>query len=230
MMSSPRQLVFDLPYREALEAEDFLVSASNAAAIELIDRWPDWPHPAAIVSGPEGSGKSHLANVWRLKVGAGLLHAPQVVDEAIANLGDMKRVVVEDVDRGLGDERALFHLLNLARENRMSVLLTARSAPGEIPIALPDLRSRLRALPHMAIDIPDEALLRAVLVKLFSDRQLDVEPQVISYLTLRMERSMKAATRIVAAADRLALALQRSVTRNVAAEALASLHDVDETE
>lgn len=230
MTSVPRQLVLDLPYREALEAQDFLVSGSNEAAIELIDRWPDWPHPAAIVTGPEGSGKSHLANVWRHKVGAGLLNAPGVVDEAVAGLGAMTRIVVEDVDRGLADERALFHLLNLARENRMSVLLTARAAPGEIPIALPDLRSRLRALPHMAIDVPDEALLRSVLVKLFSDRQLDVEPQIISYITLRMERSMKAATRIVAAADTLALALQRRVTRNVAAEALATLHDAEDTD
>lgn len=227
MMSAPRQLVLDLPYREALEAHDFLVSGSNAAAIELIDRWPDWPHPAAIVTGPEGSGKSHLANVWRLKVGAGVLHAPELVDDAVAHLGGTTRIVVEDIDRGLADERALFHLLNLARERRLSVLLTARIPPGEMSVALPDLRSRLRALPHMPIEAPDEALLRAVLVKLFTDRQLQVEPQVISYLTVRMERSMKAATRLVAAADSLALALQRRVTRNIAAEALATLQDED---
>src|SRR5690606_5233121 len=161
------------------------------------------------------------------KVGAGVLHAPELLDDTVANLGATTRIVVEDIDRGLADERALFHLLNLARERRLSVLLTARIPPGEISIALPDLRSRLRALPHMPIEAPDEALLRAVLVKLFTDRQLQVEPQVISYLTLRMERSMKAATRLVAAADSLALALQRRVTRNIAAEALATLQDDD---
>jgi chromosomal replication initiation ATPase DnaA len=223
MTASPRQLVFDLAHRQALGAEDFLVSSSNAAAVEMIDRWPGWPHPASFVAGSQGSGKSHLANVWRLRSGAGIAAAADLGDEIVAGLPDGGAIVVEDIDRGIADEKALFHLLNRARESKLSVLITSRTPPGEQEFRVPDLRSRLRALPMVEVQPPDEALLKAVLVKLFDDRQLSVEPQVIDYLSLRMERSMAAASRIVAAVDRLALATHRKVTRPLAAEALAGL-------
>jgi len=223
MTAAPRQLVLDLAHRQALGEEDFLVSRSNAAAVELIDAWPHWPHPAAIVVGPEGSGKSHLANVWRLRSAAHLVPAAQLSDAIVAALAERSAVVVEDLDRGLADERALFHLLNRARESAVCVLLTSREAPGDMTFRSPDLRSRLRALPVVELQSPDEALLKAVLVKLFCDRQLNVEPAVIEYLSLRMERSMEAASRVVAAVDRLALAMHRKVTRPLAAEALATL-------
>ncbi len=221
--SGPSQLVLDLPHRQALGAEDFYVSQSNVTAVELIDAWPDWPHSAAIVVGPHGSGKSHLANVWRLRSGAQVLKSADVIEANIPAPDAGNAVVVEDIDRGLGDERALFHILNLAREARFSVLVTARRRPGELQIGLPDLRSRLRALPVVAIAMPDQSLLKAVLVKLFGDRQLAVEPHVVNYLVARMERSMEAANRLVGAVDGLALARKRSITRTLAAEALASL-------
>jgi chromosomal replication initiation ATPase DnaA len=223
MTASPRQLVLDLAHRQALGAEDFLVSRSNAAAVEMIDRWPHWPHPAFLVAGPQGSGKSHLANVWRLRSAAAIVSAGALDDSAVAALANGGSLVVEDLDRGIADEKALFHLLNRARENKLSVLLTSRVPPGEQEFRIPDLRSRLRALPIVEVAPPDEALLKAVLVKLFADRQLNVDPPVIDYLSLRMERSMAAANRIVAAVDRLALAKQRKVTRPLASEALASL-------
>jgi chromosomal replication initiation ATPase DnaA len=228
MTASPRQLVLDLAHRQALGAEDFLVSHSNEAAVEMIDRWPRWPHPASIVAGPQGSGKSHLANVWRLRSGAGLVSAAALHDSMVATLADGSGLVVEDIDRGIADEQALFHLLNRARESKLAVLLTSRSAPGEQEFRIPDLRSRLRALPLVEVAPPDEVLLKAVLVKLFADRQLNVEPPVIDYLCLRMERSMAAASRIVAAVDRQSLATQRRVTRPLAAEALASLGEAHE--
>lgn len=225
MTATPRQLVFDLAHRQALGAEDFLVSHSNAAAVEMIDRWPQWPHPASLVAGPQGSGKSHLANVWRLRSAGGIVSAAELEDVTVAGLADGAAIVIEDVDRGIADERALFHLLNRARESKLSVLVTSRRAPGELEFRIPDLRSRLRALPIVEVQPPDEALLKAVLVKLFDDRQLYVEPQVIDYLNVRMERSMAAASRVVAAVDRLALATHRKVTRPLAAEALSGLGD-----
>jgi chromosomal replication initiation ATPase DnaA len=223
MTAAPRQLVLDLAHRQALGEEDFLVSRSNAAAIELIDSWPQWPHPAAIVLGPRGSGKSHLANVWRLRSMAHLVPAAELSDGVVAALAERSALVVEDLDRGLAEERALFHLLNRARESGVSVLLTSRAAPGDMIFRIPDLRSRLRALPLVELQPPDEPLLKAVLVKLFCDRQLTVEPAVIEYLSVRMERSMDAASCVVAAVDRLALETHRKVTRPLAAEALASL-------
>jgi chromosomal replication initiation ATPase DnaA len=225
MSAAPRQLVLDLAHRQALGEEDFLVSSSNAAAVELIDRWPAWPNPVCVVLGPQGSGKSHLANVWRLRSSAGLLAASALDEPAVAALPEGAALALEDFDREPLDERALFHLINRARESRLSVLLTSRAAPGDLELAVPDLRSRLRALPVVEVHAPDEALLKAVLVKLFADRQLNVDPAIIEFVSVRMERSMAAAVRVVAAVDRLALATHRKVTRPLAAEALATLSD-----
>jgi len=224
----PEQLVLDLPHRSALGRDDFLVSQSNAAAVALVDRWPDWPHWAALVVGPEAAGKSHLAEVWRLKSGGETVSAAALTEQAIDGLTRGGALVVEDVDRGLADERTLFHLLNLARENHLSILLTSRQPAGELAIQLADLRSRMRALPAATIEVPDEALLRAVLVKLFADRQIPVEPRIIAYLALHMDRSMQAALGVVAEVDRLALSRRRRVTRAIAAEALTGRAGPDE--
>jgi chromosomal replication initiation ATPase DnaA len=213
------QLILDLAHRPALGAEDFLISRSNQAAADIVDRWPDWPHHALIVVAPAGSGKTHLANVWRLKSGAARLEASLLAE---ADVGHAKAaLVVEDVHAGVADERALFHLLNLVREHKLSMLLTSRAAPGELDVTLPDLRSRLRALPLVTIAPPDEPLLKAVLVKHFADRQISVEPHVIAHIALHMEQSMEAAAAIVADIDRAAMASHRKVTRALAAEVLA---------
>lgn len=220
MTSPPRQLTLELPHRSALGLEDFLVGPSNNAAVELVDTWPDWPHWAAVVQGPEGSGKSHLGHVWRLRTGASVVAAPELGQPALDALARDRALLVEDLHAGVGDEQAMFHALNLAREHKWSILVTSRRAPGELDVRLPDLRSRLRALPLVAIAEPDEGLLAAVLVKLFADRQLEVEPHIVAYLVRHMERSLGAASRVVAEVDQLALAMQRKVTRAVAASAL----------
>jgi chromosomal replication initiation ATPase DnaA len=225
---APPQLVFDLPHRQAQGMEDFLLSRSNEAAVELVDRWPQWVLPAAVVVGPAGAGKTHLARVWSGRSAAVLMQATELGDSTVGLLAQCGCLVVEDIDRARYDERVLFHLLNLTREKGYSLLITSRLAPGELDVALPDLRSRLRALPLATISAPDEALLKAVLVKLFADRQLEVEPHVIGHLALHMEQSMQAARAVVAEADRLALARQRRVSRAVAAEALANLGRVDD--
>lgn len=219
MSNDPIQLVLELPHRPAMGLEDFLVSASNASAVDLIDRWPDWPVGAAVLVGPEGSGKSHLANVWRLRSNSVSLPAHELTRERVPALAANGAVVLENLG-ALSDEAALFHLLNLVREQRINVLLTSLVAPGELRVRLPDLASRLKALPVANIAAPDAPLLRAVLVKLFADRQLSVEPQVIDFMLVRMERSMAAAARLVCEADRQALALQRRVTRAIAAQSL----------
>jgi chromosomal replication initiation ATPase DnaA len=219
-MSAGHQLVLDLAHRPALGAEDFLISRSNQAAAEVIDRWPDWPSPCVVVAGPPGAGKTHLANVWRLRSGAARLEAKALSEGHVA--ATQGAVLVEDLHAGIGNERVLFHLLNLMREHRRSMLLTSRVLPGELDVRLPDLRSRLRALPVAVIDPPDEALLRGVLVKHFADRQLAVEPHVIAYIALHMEQSMEAAAAVVAAIDRAAMAAHRKVTRALAAQVLAS--------
>ena len=218
MTGAPDQLTLDLPHRPALGAEDFLISGSNQAAADIVDRWPDWPHRSTMVVAPPGAGKTHLANVWRLKSGAAGFAASTLSEPDVARA--TSALLIEDLHAGIGDQRALFHLLNLVREHKLSMLLTSRRAPGELDVSLPDLRSRLRALPLVAISPPDAALLKAVLVKHFSDRQLAVEPHVISYIALHMEQSMEAAAAVVAAIDRHALAAHRKVTRTLAGEIL----------
>jgi len=228
MSGAPQQLAFDLAPRPALGKEDFLVSPANEAALALIEQWPHWPHHAVVLEGPAQAGKSHLGQVWRLASHAAQVAARDVSDADVARLTEAKAILVENLEQGIGDERVLFHLLNAARERKLSVLLTTRKPPAEMTIALPDLGSRLRAVPRVAIAPPDEALLRAVLVKHFSDRQLSVEPAVIAYLVLRMERSMAMADALVAALDARALAAKRRITRALAAEILEELgHAVD---
>ena len=227
-MTAPRQLVLDLAHRPALAAEDFLVSAANAAAVDMIDRWPDWPQQSVLVVGPARSGKSHLANVWRLKSAGEATLLASTLDEATVTLFQRsKALVIEDLDRGIGHERVLFHLLNLAREHKTHLLLTSTRLPGDLDVELPDLRSRLRALPVIGIENPDADLLRSVLVKLFADRQLTVAPHVIAHLGLHMERSMEVAGRLVDEIDRRALAAHRKVTRALATEVLAMIQSGD---
>jgi chromosomal replication initiation ATPase DnaA len=214
------QLVLELPHVPALGGEDFLVSGSNATALKLVASWPDWVNPICIITGPEGAGKTHLVNVWRVRSGA-IAYAAGAIGEAIAaTLTEPAPLAIEDIDAGGLDEHAAFHLMNLARERRFDVLITGRGAPGSWDIALPDLRSRLRSAALVPIEEPDDALLRAVLVKLFADRQLAVSPDLIDYIMPRMERSMAAAALIVDALDKAALAERKSVTRPLAAKVL----------
>jgi chromosomal replication initiation ATPase DnaA len=202
----------------SLGGDDFLVSGSNEQAVKLINAWPDWPNPIAVLSGPQGSGKTHLVNVWRAISGARSFQALALQEAVALVLQRPLPIAIEDFDGGRVDEHTAFHLINLARERRFDLLITGRRPPGEWRIGLPDLRSRLRSAALVTIEEPDEALLSAVLVKLFADRQLSVEPGVIGYLMKRMERSMAAAQILVEALDRAALAEKRAVTTVLAAK------------
>lgn len=221
------QLTLDLPHRAALGAEDFLVSDCNLAAVRLIDAWPEWQDQVELLIGPPQSGKTHLARVWQALSGARSLE-PMCLDIGfIDQMGEGTPLVVEDADRSAYDEKALFHLLNLAREKRLFVLLTARSAPSRWGFSLPDLLSRLNAVPAVEIGAPDEALLRTVMLKHFTDRQLDIDPKVLEFLALHIDRSLAAAAAAVEAVDRAALAKGRKISRQLVIEALAASASTD---
>ena len=216
------QLTFDLPHRAALGAEDFLVSDCNLAAVRLIDSWPNWQDHVQLLIGPAASGKTHLARVWQALSGAQALGPENLAMNVLDAMGEGTPLVAEDADRRLYDEKALFHLLNLACENRLFVLLTAQTAPSRWGISLPDLLSRLNAVPVIQIGAPDEALVRTVMLKHFADRQLDIDPKVLTYLALHVDRSLAAAEAAVAAIDRAALATGRKISRQLVIEALAA--------
>lgn len=223
-MTSKRaeQLLLDLGQRPALGAEDFIVSASNRLAVELVDAYPAWRDLAVVLVGPEGSGKTHLAHVWQLNSDAAIVSAGDITEAVMAEHARRRAIVIEDLDRGLADEHLLFHLLNQLRDLGGHVLLTARNAPGAWEVAMPDLRSRARALPVVNIGEPDEGLLRAVLLKLLADRQLMASPPAVTHLARHMERSMSMALKIVEALDRRVWQSKQPVTRDLAREVLAS--------
>ena len=214
------QLTFDLPHRAALGAEDFLVSDCNLAAVKLIDAWPDWQAPVQLLLGPPASGKTHLVRVWQGLSGAVALDPAHLGIALLDRLGSGSTIAVEDADRAGYDEKTLFHLLNLAREKRLFVLLSARIRPNRWDTALPDLASRLSAVPVTEIGPPDEALLRTVMLKHFADRQINIEPKVLEFLALRIDRSLAAAAAAVEAVDRAALASGRKISRQLVVEAL----------
>jgi chromosomal replication initiation ATPase DnaA len=215
------QLTLDLPHRAALGAEDFLVSDCNIAAVRLIDSWPRWSEPVQLLIGPPASGKTHLVRVFEARSGARVLDSKMLDTRFTDEMGEGTALVVEDTDRSVYDERALFHLLNLAREKSLFVLLSARIAPKRWDVSLPDLASRLNALPTVEIGAPDEGLLRIVMLKHFADRQLDIDPKVLEFLALHVDRSLQAAASAVEAVDRLALATGRKISRQLVVEALA---------
>jgi chromosomal replication initiation ATPase DnaA len=212
-----RQLAFDLVHAESFSREDFVVGPPNRDAFALITRWPDWPAPVTALVGPSGAGKSHLAAVWAAEAGARFLAARALGEARLPAALATGALVVEDLSPGGFDEPALFHLLNLAREHEAFVLLTAADAAA-LRASLPDLASRLRAVPAVRLGAPDDALLRAVLVKLFADRQLQVDAGLLDFLLGHIERSVPAAKTAVARLDAEALRLRRPVTRTLAAE------------
>jgi len=214
----PRQLALALDHAANLTRDDFLPGPSNEKALALLDRWPDWPAHTLALVGPEGSGKSHLASIWATEAGARFMSARALTIDALPEALATGALVLEDCAPEELDERALFHLLNLVREDDGWLLLTTRSAPTAWSITLPDLASRLRAMPVAALAMPDDALLRAVMVKLFADRQLAVDEALITYLLPRIGRSFAAARDAVETLDREALQRGRPVNRTLAAE------------
>ncbi|MCF7699692.1 chromosomal replication initiator DnaA [Loktanella sp. M215] len=214
-----RQLTFDWPVGVALGAEDFFVAEPNRDAYAMIGAPAAWPQGKLVLTGPEGSGKSHLARVFAARHGARIVSAEALPDDLHPN----GALVVEDADRlPRASEEALFHLHNHMASHKLPLLLTARSLPVRWDVALPDLASRMQATTPASIAAPDDALLQAVLMKLFADRQILPPPGVVAYLVPRIERSFAGAQRIVADLDALALQHKRAITVKLAAQVLDS--------
>jgi chromosomal replication initiation ATPase DnaA len=221
----PRQLAFKLPHAENLSRDDFLESTSNAAALALVESWPAWPNRIMMLVGDAGSGKSHLASIWAERSGARATAAHHLSAAAVPAALATGALVVEDLFAPGLDEQALFHLLNLAREEGADVLMTARTAPTNWRIGLRDLASRLRALPVVTLDAPDDQLLRSLIVKFAADRQMKIDESVVGYLAARIERSSKSAREAIDRLDSEALRQGRAVTRSLAVELFRNVAD-----
>lgn len=215
-----RQMSFDLPVQAAMSVEDFIIDEANRNAFEVVSNWPDWPTNVMVLAGPVGCGKSHLAAIYAtlsssIRLNADDLPKPEDLPQLANN-----PILVEDIHRVKLDETKLFHLLNHIREQTTTLLVTSRTWPESWGLKLPDLKSRLRAAHPLELNEPSDTLLKHVLVKLFSDRQLTVEERVLDYLLVRMERSLSAAGELVEKLDRLSLERNRPITRQLASEVI----------
>jgi chromosomal replication initiation ATPase DnaA len=222
------QLTLELAPEPGFERENFVVSGSNEQAYAMIKLWPDWPAPMLLILGPPGAGKSHLGAIWASIAKAGVQSAAALAAANIEALAAAGPLLLEDADAIGEAETQLFHLINLMRENGVALVITAKAPPDAWGLRTADLLSRLRLAPTVAIGPPDDALMRAVLVKLLIDRQLVIDTSVVGYIALRLERSLDAARTFIDALDREALARQCRISRAIAADVLASLEGCEE--
>jgi chromosomal replication initiation ATPase DnaA len=229
MMSPPRQLTFRWPHSPSFAREDFLAAPSNREALSAIELWPNWVSRMLMLLGPAGAGKSHLGAIWASLAQAITLPGDALDEQSVKVCAHAQAVLIEDADRARRAEAPFFHLINAALQNNVWLLLTCRTAPDAWGLITPDLLSRLRLAPVIRLDAPDIELTEAVLFKLFSDRQLQVEPHVISYIALRIERSLGAARELVATLDNEGLTQGRRITRAMASEALHNMASKSES-
>jgi chromosomal replication initiation ATPase DnaA len=220
LTGEPRQLALEWSHPESYAREDFLPAPENQEALRRIDAWPRWPSPTLMLVGPRGAGKTHLGAIWARQSGARVVSGAGLAGADLVALAAGPALLIDDADAVGANEAELFHLLNLAREHNVSALITAGQPPDAWGLSTPDLLSRLRLAPMVELWAPEIELVRAVLFKLFSDRQLVVDPATVAFLALRIERSLEAAGAIVARLDREGLARGRAVTRALAAEVL----------
>ncbi len=221
-----QQLSFDLPAKTALGRGDFFVSPANALAVAMISA-TSWPGNKLVLSGPAGAGKTHLAHVWAAETGGRIVQAKDITHDTVPGLAQ-SAIAVEDVPMIAGNieqQKTLFHLHNLVFAEGHALLMTGRMAPKFWELPLPDLQSRIEGAHHVALDPPDDALLGAVLAKLFVDRQLNPGPEVIAYLVKHMDRRFETAAEVVEQLDQLALSEKREITRTLAARVLNSERD-----
>lgn len=216
----PRQLALALQFQMSFAREDFLLSTSNTEAFSQVMDWPISPSRSLALVGPKGSGKSHLAAIWAEQMGARRVRAKELDTTQLRAHLATGALVLEDAS-AKDAQTPLFHLLNLVREEEAFLLLTAQTPPSQWDVPLKDLASRLRAMPLATLHAPDEALLKAVYVKLFADRQMNVDTGVIDYLMQHTTRTLSHAQKIVGQLDQLSLEKGRKITKLLVNEVIA---------
>ncbi|GAA5103110.1 DnaA regulatory inactivator HdaA [Bartonella acomydis] len=224
MNGREKQLPLNFSYNPVFQFDDLVVTESNLIAFQLIDHWPNWVFPIAVLVGKEGSGKTHFSSVWAQKADALSLHRNEI-DQVVAMASSGRSFLIEDIDADEINETGLFHLINSVKQANLNtgqatVLITARTVPSAWNLKLNDLKSRLNSVMLVAINQPDDALLRAVAFKLFSDKQIIVHPDAVHYLVSRCERSLFALRHVIDSVDRLALQRKSKITRAVISEVL----------
>ena len=229
--SSIHQLPFNFAHQPFLSKEDFIVSPCNVEAFKMIEMWPDWPAFGLCIYGPEHCGKTHLANIFAQNVSIKTnfpypipyLDASGIKMDMAPKLFEFNKcLIVENLSENINEE-ALFHLFNWYRNEGGFILFSSHTPPARLNIKLPDLLSRLKMLPAIAIDEPDDELLSALIIKLFSDRQILVSPEVVNYILMNMHRSFDYAHKLVDEIDTISLSYKRAVSIPIVKEAMQAL-------
>ena len=220
----PRQLPLDLARAPGFSRDELVTSPANAQAVALVDAWPEWPARVAVLVGPPGAGKSHLGAIWRERAEAVALD-PTRLGAAAVEAASARPVFIDDIDAQPLDQPGLFHLVNAVQAAGTSLLMTARRMPAAWGATLPDLASRLKAAATVTIGAPDDLLLSGVIIKLFADRQVEIDRQVVQYLVRRIERSLATANDLVERLDRAALEQKTRVSRALAASVIGALDE-----
>jgi len=210
------QIPLELEHTPSFDLSDFIISSANEKAAALLNSWQSWPSHTVALIGPKASGKSHLAAGWAKENDAFIF----TKNSKVSDLKPDCFIVCEDADSGVIEEQTMFHLYNWVKEIKGKLLLTARSHPTKWQVDLPDLRSRLATITVGEIKEPDDNLLIALLIKLFSDRQLQVNINVIHYIIPRIERSFLAVRLLVEELDELSLRNKRKITKALARDCL----------
>lgn len=213
------QLIFDLPCYPAIGTEDFFVSKANSLAFEVVQNWANWNDRRVLITGGKGSGKTHLSHVWANLSGAKFIE----LNNQEQDLSNIKTLIIENIDLIISIptfEEKLFHLLNFAKQLDIYVLMTSSVAASRLEVQLLDLSSRLQATEHFPIYPPDDALLSAVLVKQFSDRQINISPSLIEYILKRITRSLSSVSNFVVSLDNLMLKTKKGPSRAMISEVL----------
>lgn len=231
------QLPLAFKHEPFLGKEDFMVASCNAEAFAYVENWPDWPFFAICLYGPTGSGKSHLANMFSENVSIKTRFPYKIpnIRASEVNTGTLRFfeqhpcLIIEDLNENI-DNEAMFHLYNQYRNEGGYILFTSETAPARLNISLPDLRSRLNIVPSIEIKEPGDDLLQALIVKLFTDRQIVIGEEVLNYIVANMQRSYAYARKLVAEIDNISLARKRAVTIPVVKEALSALNDTHQGE
>ena len=217
-----QQIPLNLGWRPAFGRDDFVVAPCNEEAVAALDLWPDWPNSILAIHGEHGAGKTHLAHVWCQVSKASVIAAGDIRKAVISELNTHQAIAVEDGE-GLADEEGLLHLINAVQQDGGSLLLTGSRPPARWDIGLPDLASRLAMVMSVGLDLPDDALLKAIISKQFQDRQVEIPQDVLDYLAQRMSRSFAGIATLVTALDQASMAKKRPITKRLAADVLASL-------
>ena len=209
------QLVFKFPFKTKYYEQDYFVSSNNFSAYRLIESWPNWPEKFVNIFGPRGCGKTHLSNILKKKIiSAQILDAKNINNESISNFDKLECLIIDNYDGNI-DERVFYSMLNQFKQLEKYIVINSILPIKDIDFELPDLKSRTKSFMNLGIELPTDDLLRVIISKSFSDKQIDISPKVSEYIIKNIERSYEKVFKLIKEIDDLSLSSGKSININL---------------